>query len=67
MSWMQKEDPGKKGNGDEPGFDSSTDYNEVEKKRFKYQRKQNPDNSVNRGKRIEGKSGRRVNLYKVKL
>lgn len=59
--------PREKGNGDEPGFDSSTDYNGAEKKRFKYEKKQNPDNYINRGMTIERKSGRRANLYSAKL
>lgn len=48
--------PREKGNGDETGFDSSTGYNGAEKKRFKCERKQDPDNYVNRGRKREGKS-----------
>lgn len=59
--------PREKGNGDETGFDSSTGYNGAEKKRFKYERKQDPDNYMNRGRKREGKSWRRANLYMAKL
>lgn len=53
--------PRGKGNGDKSGFEYSIDYSRAEKinKRFNFERKQNPDNYINKERRIEGKSGRR--------
>lgn len=46
---------------------SGRDYNGIENKIFTCEINKNPDNSINSGRRLEGKSGRRVNPCKAKL
>lgn len=62
-----KRRPGGKSSRDKTVFYSGTDYNGTEKKILKYEIHKNPDNSINRGRRLEGKSGRRVNPCKAEL